>query len=97
MIKRQSTNLRGGYIKFSKQYIENAPIPAVDVEKADRMVTLVSSMLPLHQQLAAAVSEAQRTVLDRQIAATDAEINRLVYGLYGLTAEEIALVEAETK
>ena len=36
-------------------------------------------------------------MVERQIAATDAEINRLVYGLYGLTAEEIALVEAETK
>jgi len=97
MIKQQSTNLRGGYIKFSKQYIEKAPIPIPGTEEANRMVTLVTSMLTLHKQLASAVSEAQRTVLDRQIAATDAEINRLVYGLYGLTAEEITLVEAETK
>jgi hypothetical protein len=31
--------------------------------------------------------------LDRQIAATDRQIDRLVYDLYGLTDEEIALVE----
>jgi hypothetical protein len=31
--------------------------------------------------------------LRRQIAATDAEIDRLVYELYGLTEEEIAVVE----
>ena len=31
--------------------------------------------------------------LDRQIAATDAEIDRLVYELYGLTDDEIRIVE----
>jgi len=31
--------------------------------------------------------------LDRQIAATDARIDRLVHALYGLTEEEIKLVE----
>ena len=97
------TFLRGGYVRFWTQFLEKIPIRRVSLENKaerqshDRMVTLVTSMLTLHQQLAAAVSEAQRTVVERQIAATDAEINRLVYGLYGLTAEEIALVEAETK
>ena len=50
-------------------------------------------MLRLHKQLAAAKSAAQKAILQRQIDATDAEIDRLVYDLYGLTAEEIALVE----
>ena len=31
----------------------------------------------------------------QQIAATDKEINRLVYQLYGLTDEEIAVVEGK--
>jgi len=34
---------------------------------------------------------------DRQIAATDREINRLVYELYGLTEEEIRIVEGATQ
>ena len=50
-------------------------------------------MLGLHKQLAVAKSEAQKAIMQRQIDATDAEIDRLVYDLYGLTAEEIALVE----
>jgi hypothetical protein len=33
--------------------------------------------------------------MQRQIDATDAEIGRLVYDLYCLTAEEIALVEGQ--
>jgi hypothetical protein len=35
----------------------------------------------------------ERDVVQRQIDATDAEIDRLVYDLYGLTAAETALVE----
>jgi hypothetical protein len=49
-------------------------------------------MLRLHKQFAAAKSAAQKEVIQRQIEATDAEIDRLVYDLYGLTDEEIALV-----
>jgi hypothetical protein len=59
----------------------------------DRMVSLVDSMLELHKRLAAAKSEAQKTVIQRQIGHTDAEIDRLVYDLYGLTKDEIAIVE----
>jgi hypothetical protein len=50
-------------------------------------------MLDLHRQLAAVKTSHDKTVLKRQIAATDRQIDRLVYELYGLTAEEIAIVE----
>lgn len=39
----------------------------------------------------------ERTALARQIEHTDAEIDRLVYALYWLTEEEIALIERATK
>ena len=38
-----------------------------------------------------------RTLLQRQIEATDAAIDKLVYELYGLTEEEIAVVEGGGK
>jgi hypothetical protein len=50
-------------------------------------------MLDLHRRLAAAKGEAEKTSLSRLVASTDAEIDRLVYELYGLTAEEIRIVE----
>jgi hypothetical protein len=37
--------------------------------------------------------EQEKTQLSRQIAATDAAIDKRVYELYGLTEEEIAIVE----
>jgi hypothetical protein len=36
----------------------------------------------------------ERIVIERQIVATEREIDRLVYVLYELTDEEIAIVEA---
>jgi hypothetical protein len=81
------------------QYMEQVPIRVIDfanpadTARHDRMVQLVESMLALHQQLAAAKTDPDRVRLARQIAATDHEIDRLVYDLYGLTEEEIRIVE----
>ena len=59
----------------------------------DRRVALVDQMLELHQRLAAAASEHDRALYQRQIEATDQEIDKLVYELYGLTDKEINIVE----
>jgi hypothetical protein len=60
-------------------------------------------MLQLHKQQVAAKSEHDRELYQRQTArpvlqgvdATDREIDKLVYELYGLTQEEIKIVEGE--
>lgn len=57
------------------------------------MVSFVTSMLDLHKQLAAARTADEKTALRRMIDATDHEIDRFVYELYGLTEEEIRIVE----
>ncbi len=53
-------------------------------------------MLALHERLAAARIERERTVIGHQMAATDRQVDRLVYDLYGLTEEEIKIVEEGT-
>lgn len=60
------------------------------------MVELVERMLALHKQLDAAKTAHDKTVIERQIAATDEEIDRLIYDLYGLTDDEIKIVEEAT-
>ena len=59
-------------------------------------VALVQQMLDLHKQLAAAKTAHDKEVLQRQIDATDRQIDPLVYELYGLTEEEIRIVEEAT-
>ncbi len=63
------------------------------IEKHDRMVALVERMLTLVPQRKKEQNPQVAAQLDAQIAATDRQIDRLVYDLYGLTEEEIALVE----
>ena len=53
-------------------------------------------MLSLHEKLAEARIEREWTVIGRQIAATDRQIDHLVYELYGLSEEEIRIVEEGT-
>ena len=52
-------------------------------------------MLDAHRQLGLAKSEADKAMLAQRIDILDAQINALVYSLYGLTKEEIAVVEGK--
>lgn len=79
--------------------LRKLPIRAINfsdpADKAahDKMVSLVEQMLALHKSLAAAQSPAEKERLERQIEVTDRAIDALVYELYGLTEEEIKIVE----
>ena len=53
-------------------------------------------MLDLHRQLTAAKTPVDQTAIQRQVDATDREVDRLVYELYGLTDDEIRMVEEAT-
>ena len=59
----------------------------------DQMVQLVEQMLALHKQLANAKTGHEQTLIQRQIDATDRQIDKLVYELYDLTEDEIKIVE----
>ena len=79
------------------------PAPSIDfsepTQKArhDRMVEMVKRMLSLHKESVATKSSHDKTVLQRQIAEIDREIDRLVYQFYDLTDKEIAIIEQSTK
>jgi hypothetical protein len=81
--------------------MKNIPIRTIDFSdpqdkaKHDRMVGLVDSMLSLHKQLTKARTSYEQTLLQRQIEANDGQIDKLVYELYGLTDEEIKIVDVE--
>ncbi len=57
------------------------------------MVKLVEQMLELHQRLSAAKTPPEKTSLERQIAATDTQIDRLVYDLGGPPEGETKMVK----
>ena len=67
-----------------------------DKQGHDRLVEMVGSMLKLHKDVAIAKTEQDKIVIQRQIDATDGQIDTLVYQLYQLTEEEIRIVEKST-
>ncbi len=95
-----SSQIRGGFYRWKRQYMNPIPILLEIAEpsnkkKHDQISALVKRLLTLNQQLAIATNTHERTLLERQITATDRQIDQLVYALYGLTEEEVALVERE--
>ena len=83
---------------MNKSYLSMIPLaePApANRAPASRMVSLVQQMNQLHKRLSSAATPHEQTLLKRRIAATDREIDLLVYRLYDLTDEEIAVVEQE--
>lgn len=87
------------FSEIQARQTQQIPLPELnltnpaDVENHNRMVSLVDKMLTLVPKRRAEANPQAATQLDAQISATDRQIDRLVYELYGLTEEEIALVE----
>ncbi|MGN6555698.1 MAG: TaqI-like C-terminal specificity domain-containing protein [Verrucomicrobiota bacterium] len=69
------------------------PKSRADKARHDKLVVLVDKMLGLMPKLRAATSDAEKATLQNAVTATDQQIDQLVYDLYGLTEEEIKLVE----
>jgi hypothetical protein len=63
---------------------------------AKRAAELVGRMHLLQEELSRAKTPTDKTVIQRQIDATDRQIDQLVYELYGLTDDEIRIVEEAT-
>ncbi|SOD99787.1 class I SAM-dependent DNA methyltransferase [Spirosoma fluviale] len=84
VMQQISSTKQGGYFEYKPVYISQIPIPyAIDFRKKqiEKLVTEI--------QLAKSVDSTADT------SALEAEIDQLVYGLYGLTEEEIAVIEGK--
>ena len=85
--------------QIKRGHIARLPIRLIDfgnrtdVARHDKMVAFVEEMLELHKRLNAARADTDKRRLERAIKVTDKKIDALVYELYGLTAEEIKIVE----
>ena len=76
-----SSEIRGGYLRWKKQYMNIMPLPESDFE-IKRLESLVDQILA-----------AKKADPSADTSKLEAEIDRLVYELYGLSEEEIGVVE----
>ncbi|MCY4538590.1 MAG: N-6 DNA methylase [Chloroflexi bacterium] len=97
-LRQISNKFRGGWITCTKQYFGQLPIRTIDFDDPadvalhDQMVALVDKMLDWHKQLPDLTGEALR-IAQARIERTDREIDELVYRLYGLSENEVRIVE----
>ncbi|MFN8394073.1 MAG: TaqI-like C-terminal specificity domain-containing protein [Bacteroidia bacterium] len=78
-----SASVRGGYLRFFTQYVQTLPIMLPDLF-TDR--TAIEKIVNKIIVIKSEQPQAETSELE-------SEINQLVYALYGLTAEEIAVLE----
>ena len=81
-LKKVSTTFHGGYFAANKQFLVQLPIPAASPEQQKAVEHSVDRILAAKKQDA----KADTTALEH-------EIDQLVYALYGLTRDEIAVIE----
>jgi len=102
-IRQSATQMRGGYFSYESRFIRNLPMrminisDATDKSRRDKMVKLVEQILAFNKQLPSAKTPDDKTRTQRQIDATDHQIDHLVYELYSLTEKEIQIIEGKTK
>jgi len=93
---------QGGYFEQKPFYLSRISIPQPNLNDPNglisyrRIVSIVHEMLQHHKNHANAEKNFNNDLkrdLEQRIAAVDAEIDQLVYQLYGLSEEEIRIVE----
>ena len=86
--------LRGGFFEPSYVFLKDFPIANTNDKLVKKKLENHSNeMLRLNAAIEKIKTPTERTAIERQIQATDAQIDQLVYQLYGLTEEEIKIVE----
>ncbi len=99
LFRKKLPKLRGNFLMPAYVIFKNFPIYTPDFDKPDdkarhdRMVALVNEMLDLHKHLSNAKTDQEKRLITQEIESTDMQIDSLVYGLYGLSSDEIAVVE----
>ncbi len=94
-VKYNAAARRDDFPKIVIRQTKELPVPAPTAGDS-RLTSLVDTMLTLHKKLPAEQLPQRREQIQREIDAVDRQIDQLVYQLYGLTADEIRIVEQAT-
>jgi hypothetical protein len=93
------SDLKSSFPQVSIAQLNQIPIRALNLSdpasrsQHDTIVRRVEEILELHASLATITTPQPRTELERRISHLDSDIDRLVYELYGLHADEIGIIE----
>jgi hypothetical protein len=92
---------RDGYYEYSRNTLSRFPIKTIDkknkeeVQKQNEIIELVDQHLKLNEEKSGTKLQTKITQLESKIDYCESRINQIVYQLYGLTEEEIKIVEGK--
>lgn len=98
-ISNTSTALRGNAYRLTPEYLKSFCFPQINFQNSsekhshDIIVSLVDQMFDAKKQLHTAKTDKDKTYYERKCDSLDQQIDAEVYKLYGLTEEEIKIVE----
>ena len=95
-ISNTSTALRGNAYRLTPEFITRFSFPDLDSnENNESLIKLVDQMLAAQEQLNSALSDSDKKFLQQRVDILDKQINTVVYRLYGLTEDEVKVVEGK--
>ena len=80
---------------IKKDYLNKISFPNIGIEDQKPIINLVEKLLGLHEELKLNKVPNLKSSIETQIITFESKLNELVYELYDLTDEEIAIVENE--
>ena len=100
---RLSSSIRGGYLRFIKQYLETIPIKVIitenntEINLKSEIIRNVEALLKFNKEKQSSTLQSQIEQLQSRIEYHEQKINESVYKLYNLTDDEIKIIEESTK
>lgn len=94
-----SAPFRGGWLSANRQFLSQLPFRLLDLHNPDdrkrhgEVVAKVERMVEAKKQLGSAKTDKDKIYYQNKCASLDRQIDKVIYDLYGLTEEEVKLVE----
>ena len=92
-LKSIAAGRQGGYIEAKPIYVSQITIPKHNVSKSEQIARFVAQYRDTQKCLHSSNSDSDRRDYEKKAGILDRQIDMLVYELYGLTPEEIKIVE----
>ena len=78
---------------INPDYLKDIKIPTLTLSQQEPIIELVDSIIDFNHQLDKCNIPKDKKILENQIGIIDSKLNELIYELYGLTNDEIEIVE----
>lgn len=100
-VANTGTVFRGWFSVFTPNFIGSFPIKELDLDNKqdkeihDKLVNLVDNIIDLNKKLSSEKNPNTIDILNSRIETIDRKINSIVYELYNLNSQEIAIIEGD--